>query len=179
MTKNQMIALYIKLTVNDKERKELREANKKAETDYQKATDYLKSIGLTATFEVVNENPNFDSKEKFNFLVSLSSTGNTKHSFHFSQSHKKPMQRGYQEYLRDLLKVQNQYPDLFSLLNSLTMDASALDNTFDDWCNEYGYDSDSIKAKTIYDLCIKQAIECKSLFDAEEVQAYLESHGLN
>ena len=178
MTKNQMIALFIKLQINDKEKKEIKEANKKAEADHKKAIEYLDSINLKATFEVVDENPSFESQDKFNFLVKFS-MGNTSYSFYFSQSHKKPMHRGYQEYLRELLKVQNQYPDLFSLLNCLVMDSDCLDYTFDDWCDNLGYDQYSIKAKQTYEVCIKQAIECKSLFNIEEVRQYLEDNGLN
>ena len=161
-----------------KERRAIVNANKKANEDYQKAVGYLSSINLEASFEVVDENPNFDSKEKFNFLITLSN-GGAKQSFPFSQSCKNPMQRGHYKYLVTKLKVENQYPDLLSLLNCLVMDSDCLNYTFDDWCDDLGYDQDSIKAKQAYDICIKQAIECKSLFDIEEVRQYLEDNDLN
>lgn len=44
------------------------------------------------------------------------------------------------------------------VLHCLLMDADAIDYTFADWCDNLGYDSDSMKAKGIYDDCLKNAI---------------------
>lgn len=44
------------------------------------------------------------------------------------------------------------------VLYSLMMDAEAIDYTFADWCDNLGYDSDSMKAKKIYDECLGNAI---------------------
>ncbi len=58
-----------------------------------------------------------------------------------------------------------QLPDLADILQSLCLDADALVNhyTFEDWASEFGYDEDSIKAKAIYDQCIKQSRELQQL----------------
>jgi hypothetical protein len=52
-------------------------------------------------------------------------------------------------------KEQNVKPLLPDVLNSILSDGSAYFDaeTFEDWCSNFGYDSDSIKAKKMYDVC--------------------------
>lgn len=44
-------------------------------------------------------------------------------------------------------------PDMEDVLHSLVLDASACRMTFDEWCDEYGYDTDSRKAHAAYTQC--------------------------
>lgn len=44
-------------------------------------------------------------------------------------------------------------PKLDDLLHSLVTDASAAEMSFEDWCGDYGYDTDSIKALETYREC--------------------------
>ena len=44
-------------------------------------------------------------------------------------------------------------PEPLDLLSSLCSDAGAIDETFDNWCANYGYDSDSRKAEATYNAC--------------------------
>lgn len=56
-------------------------------------------------------------------------------------------------------------PDLADVLHSLMLDASALDaGDFADWCAELGFDSDSIKARSIYDACIAIGLKMRAAF---------------
>lgn len=56
-------------------------------------------------------------------------------------------------------------PDVADVLHSLMLDASALDaGTFEDWCAELGFDSDSIKARGMYDACIAEALKLRAAF---------------
>jgi hypothetical protein len=48
-------------------------------------------------------------------------------------------------------------PKIADVLHSLIMDASAADENFDDWCDSYGYSSDSIKSLNMYKLCLETA----------------------
>lgn len=48
-------------------------------------------------------------------------------------------------------------PSYDDVIHSLVMDASACEQSFEDWCSELGYDSDSIKALEIYRSCQKNA----------------------
>ena len=47
-------------------------------------------------------------------------------------------------------------PDAADVLSCLCLDATSADrNTFEDWCSDLGYDSDSRKAEKIYNLCVE------------------------
>lgn len=67
-----------------------------------------------------------------------------------------------------------QIPHVASILHSLTLDASANDYSFNDWCNDYGYDADSIKALGIYQACCNTAKELQKLFNRSELSALSE-----
>lgn len=46
-------------------------------------------------------------------------------------------------------------PHISDVLHSLILDGYAIETNFVDWADEFGYDSDSIKALTIYNACIE------------------------
>lgn len=52
--------------------------------------------------------------------------------------------------------AQNVEPELSQVFHSILMDGSAWfdRNSFGDWCDEFGYSDDSIKAKAIFDQCV-------------------------
>jgi hypothetical protein len=55
-------------------------------------------------------------------------------------------------------------PDAVTVLSSLLMDASSVENagaSFEDWANEYGYDPDSRKAEKIFRACIDQTVRLR------------------
>ena len=56
-------------------------------------------------------------------------------------------------------------PTLVNVLDCLASDASGIDNarTFEDWANDYGYDTDSRKAEATYRTICAQAQELKRL----------------
>lgn len=60
--------------------------------------------------------------------------------------------------------------DLKDILYCLILDATAYENAynFTDFCNEFGYDSDSMKAYKIYLACKKQLERYNKLFTQEE-----------
>ena len=54
-------------------------------------------------------------------------------------------------------------PKLDDVLHALVMDASACEQSFEDWCSELGYSDDSIKALETYRECQKNADKlCKA-----------------
>lgn len=54
-------------------------------------------------------------------------------------------------------------PDAVSLFYSLAMDSSVLDmGGFENWAAEYGYDTDSRKAETIYSACLDIALKLRA-----------------
>jgi hypothetical protein len=58
-------------------------------------------------------------------------------------------------------------PHAASVLHSVVLDGGAIDLSFVDWCDEYGYDTDSRKALATYDECCESGRKLRKLFAAE------------
>ncbi|MGK2884360.1 MAG: hypothetical protein ACSLE8_06225 [Rhodococcus sp. (in: high G+C Gram-positive bacteria)] len=54
-------------------------------------------------------------------------------------------------------------PKAASVLHSLLLDARAIDQSFDDWCDDYGSDKDSIKALNTYQTCCETGRKLRSM----------------
>ena len=59
-------------------------------------------------------------------------------------------------------------PTVADVLHSLFMDASASDYNFSDWCDEFGYSDDSIKALNTYKQCLDTATALRKYFIPEQ-----------
>lgn len=66
-------------------------------------------------------------------------------------------------------------PNVESVLYSLLMDSSALDMTFEEWCGDYGYEEDSIKANKIFAECNEQGKKLKRLL-GEDYNYFMENN---
>ena len=66
------------------------------------------------------------------------------------------------------------YPAVAGLLYSVQLDAEACEQCFDDWCSEYGYDTDSRKALETYLLCQQNGMKYNQLFSREQREAIVE-----
>lgn len=66
-------------------------------------------------------------------------------------------------------------PKAQDVLNALALDSSGVENarSFEEWCAEYGYDTDSRKAERIYRACEKQAEKLKSFLGDDLYQELL------
>jgi hypothetical protein len=66
-------------------------------------------------------------------------------------------------------------PTAEDVLNSLAADAAGVENArdFEDWCSEYGYDTDSRKAEKTFKICQKQAKQLKAFLGDDLYQAFL------
>lgn len=58
-------------------------------------------------------------------------------------------------------------PTVADVLYSLFMDANAADESFSDWCDNFGYSDDSIKALNTYKACCDIAKHLRQQFDPE------------
>src|SRR5574342_52973 len=65
-------------------------------------------------------------------------------------------------------------PTAIEVLGCLASDASGIDESFADWCANYGYDTDSRKAKKTYDTIKKQAANLKRFLGDGLFRALLE-----
>jgi len=61
-------------------------------------------------------------------------------------------------------------PKVADVLYSLTMDASAADENFHDWCANLGYSDDSIKAMNIYKSCLETAQALRKHFSPDTLR---------
>lgn len=59
-------------------------------------------------------------------------------------------------------------PSVADVLYALFMDASASDYNFSDWCDEYGYSDDSIKALNVYKDCLDTATALRKYFSPDQ-----------
>jgi hypothetical protein len=70
-------------------------------------------------------------------------------------------------------------PTAASVLYCLLSDASASRESYKDWCDEFGYESDSIKALNIYNQCIENAEKINKIFKPtliEQLSSLLEDY---
>ena len=65
-------------------------------------------------------------------------------------------------------------PKVADVLHSLTLDASAADENFHDWCANYGYSDDSIKAMNTYKACLETAQALRKHFSPDTLHAVRE-----
>ena len=61
-------------------------------------------------------------------------------------------------------------PKIADVIYSLMMDASAADYNFSDWCAEYGYSDDSIKALNTYKDCLSIGVALRKYLSPDVVR---------
>lgn len=73
-------------------------------------------------------------------------------------------------YVADWVKrnVKPHKPEAASVLHSVILDSGAVGQSFRYWCDDFGYDSDSIKARGIYDACQEIGDKFNRFFTREE-----------
>lgn len=70
-------------------------------------------------------------------------------------------------------------PKIIGVLHSLFMDAQASDQNFIDWCADFGYSDDSMKAFNTYRQCCETGLMLRKYFDPktrEAIQAAIEDY---
>lgn len=65
-------------------------------------------------------------------------------------------------------------PKVADVLHSLILDASAADENFHDWCANYGYSDDSIKAMNTYKACLETAQALRKHFSPDTLRTVRE-----
>ena len=63
------------------------------------------------------------------------------------------------------------FPQIADVLHALFMDADAADYNFIEWCDNYGYSNDSIKALNTYKECLDTAANLRRFFNKEQRDA--------
>ena len=65
-------------------------------------------------------------------------------------------------------------PKVADVLHSLILDASAADENFLDWCENYGFSDDSIKAMNTYKACLETAVVLRKHFPPDTLRTVRE-----
>lgn len=81
--------------------------------------------------------------------------------------------RGRGKYWPALGKVVGQHPvkpSIADVMHSLLLDADCTNQSFQDWCDEYGYNSDSIKDLNIYKACCDTAVALRKYLTREQIE---------
>ena len=152
----------------------LRKQTKPSDIEKQ-INDCLKVAGVTFSASCLGVTEALDS-EMFEYRVTLKNEG-TKKAFTL------PFYKGlghclkYRAFgsLEKLVIPANATEVLYALLN----DAQACEYSFDEWCDSYGYDTDSRKALDTYLKCQESDKHLRSVIPAkqlEQLQALLEDY---
>lgn len=67
-----------------------------------------------------------------------------------------------------------QKPKVADVLHSLILDASEADENFHDWCANFGYSDDSIKAMNTYKACLEVAVALRKHFPPDTLRTVRE-----
>lgn len=81
--------------------------------------------------------------------------------------------------IKDLYATFAPVPASAGVIWSLLLDSSASNESFDDWCADLGYDTDSRKALDLYLACQQNGIKLRKVFTCsqlETIQAMLEDY---
>jgi hypothetical protein len=76
---------------------------------------------------------------------------------------------GHEQYEREWAKPKA--PSVDDVLHSLILDASASDYNLQDWCAEFGYSDDSIRALNTYRQCLETATNLRKYLGADVMRA--------
>jgi hypothetical protein len=114
-------------------------------------------LHLTDKYVVIIEGQDFEYSQGIGFRVELDRFK--------KEAFQKLMNKNPQKtksnllfYAEEIKKVSKPKPlDIDDILYSLILDSQAGNETFDDFCDNFGYDNDSIKANDIYRACQKNA----------------------
>lgn len=107
--------------------------------------DFIKQHKITATADYADRNPNMadDGTKMDHWRVVLRRPG-AKMTTYFSMG----------------VAHNGKEPEAADVLNCLALDSAGIENNkhdFDEWCSEYGYDTDSRKAHKTFKTCERQA----------------------
>jgi hypothetical protein len=70
-------------------------------------------------------------------------------------------------------------PEVCGIIHSLNLDSQAINESFPNWCDNFGYDSDSLKALNVYNSCCDTAKKYCSIVDRatrEQLEVILQDY---
>lgn len=124
--------------------------------------DFIAETGIVLNSQATSSNPHMEDSERMdNYRVKLrgKKLGNATMRLYFSKG----------------VGHNGAEPTVDEVLDCLASDAAGIDNSrgFDDWCSEYGYDTDSRRAEKVYRQCERQAQRLKKFLGDDCYQQLL------
>jgi hypothetical protein len=126
------------------------------QTDTQTLDQFITTAGLTMTANRRDSNPNMPNWEDARHWTCTIQKPRPSDAIHYElYKFSIPFSQG---------SAHKDEPKLEDVLNCLASDASGYDNarSFEDWCNEYDYDTDSRESEATYNAVKEQSEELKS-----------------
>ena len=133
---------------------------KEGNMNLQTIKQFINNNGLTITSDYADSNPNMANSDNMNhYKVTI------KRKFKLNGNHL-DTRYGFRQMTIPFSQglAHTQSPKLDSVLDCLLTDSIGVDGViFEDFCSEFGYNEDSIKAKKVYEACKKNSKKLKNL----------------
>lgn len=141
---------------------------------------YLKEIGFTFEAVYVGKTKRDENWECFEWRITLKSASETMEQPYYRGLAHRHMKKGAMPPPKGVNKNTLYYveweerntvptpPTAAEVLYSLMLDGEAINESFSDWCANYGYDDDSIKALNMYRTCEEIGRKLRKVFTYEQ-----------
>lgn len=121
--------------------------------------EFVAQNGIRMTARRVDSNPLMDDRDMDHWRCTLT-CGGRRMSLTFS--------KGFGHH--------GERPSVSEVLSCLASDTSCLDEDFDQWCGNYGYDTDSRKAWKTFQACTQQSMKLRVLLGSADTYETLVFH---
>ena len=133
-------------------------------TQTKTLADFITDNGITMQVQRVPMRPDAEPKDwpgASHWIVTLRKGGH---------GTGKGPETGCMSFFYSMGSAHNGAPSNESVLDSIASDASSVESarSFEDWCGDLGYDTDSRKAERIHDACRKIRDELRDMLDDAE-----------
>lgn len=128
--------------------------------------DLVSELGIEATFTTLEDEtliPDW-AKDKYAVIARLEYDGRSMEFPYF--------------YGHFTIAGSDEFPNVESLVWTMSTESDGLDGrTFEQWCDEFGYDSDSISKLKMYEECKARAIEWTAFINDADIEFDLRVSG--
>jgi hypothetical protein len=137
--------------------------------EYEKqANDFLNATKTELTIDFLRHGKHFDDDTNTRDIYKITlNRGSRGYTFNFGQSLDKSLNpdnwRQSNPYNKKLKKVKPTNYDVLACLNGYSP------GTFEYFCDDYGYDTDSIKARKTYDAIVDEWFNLEAMYSPDEL----------
>jgi len=120
--------------------------------------EFIRQERITLTFEIAPKNPNMEDSAQMNHWKVVLWSKWTWMTTYFSKG----------------LLFNGEAPNVDEVLDCLASDAQGIDQPFEDWASDFGYDPDSRKAEKVYKNIQRESEKLKNLLGEKAYKTLLE-----